>query len=323
MRSIISTGMFSIEVVPTVAEPTRIPSTRTRVCAEPAPRRKSDCGWPGPPVARTSTPARRCSTSASDSGPAASRSARVMTTASLRVAAGLSPRRAVTTTGSKVAWETVKGEIWACAPRLARPASPARHDAFIVESPCRAASVPAGRRFSTGGQERPSPGARGPVSGLASISTTRLPAAVGGLSGVGRLPVSLTVAGAAPESNRLPVHPFARPSYASARPALETTFTSAAYTLTCHGFSNRVTRMDADFDALEERLAQLVQRLTALRDENRELRQQLAARTDENARLGEKLTAAKSRIEALLRQIPEPETWAPTIARPPTGRSPP
>ncbi len=66
--------------------------------------------------------------------------------------------------------------------------------------------------------------------------------------------------------------------------------------------------MDADFDALEERLAQLVQRLTALRDENRELRQQLAARTDENARLGEKLTAAKSRIEALLRQIPETET---------------
>jgi len=66
--------------------------------------------------------------------------------------------------------------------------------------------------------------------------------------------------------------------------------------------------MDADLDALEEKLAQLVQRLTALRDENRELRQQVATRTDENARLGEKLGAAKSRIEALLRQIPETET---------------
>jgi cell division protein ZapB len=66
--------------------------------------------------------------------------------------------------------------------------------------------------------------------------------------------------------------------------------------------------MDADLDALEEKLAQLVQRLTALRDENRELRQQVAMRTDENARLGEKLGAAKSRIEALLRQIPETET---------------
>jgi cell division protein ZapB len=66
--------------------------------------------------------------------------------------------------------------------------------------------------------------------------------------------------------------------------------------------------MDADLSALEERLAQLVQRLKALREENRELRQQLAARADENARLGEKLGAAKSRIEALLKQIPETET---------------
>jgi cell division protein ZapB len=66
--------------------------------------------------------------------------------------------------------------------------------------------------------------------------------------------------------------------------------------------------MDSDFDALEERLAQLVQRLEALRGENRELRQQLAQRTDENARLDEKLAAAKTRIEALLKQIPETES---------------
>jgi cell division protein ZapB len=66
--------------------------------------------------------------------------------------------------------------------------------------------------------------------------------------------------------------------------------------------------MDPELDALEEKLAQLVQRLAALRDENRELRQQVAARTDENSRLGEKLSAAKSRIEALLKQIPETET---------------
>jgi len=66
--------------------------------------------------------------------------------------------------------------------------------------------------------------------------------------------------------------------------------------------------MDPEFDALEERLTQLVQRLEALREENRELRQQLAVRTDENVRLGEKLGAAKSRIEALLKQIPETES---------------
>jgi cell division protein ZapB len=66
--------------------------------------------------------------------------------------------------------------------------------------------------------------------------------------------------------------------------------------------------MDPELDALEEKLAQLVQRLEALREENRELRQQLAMRADENVRLGEKLGAAKSRIEALLKQIPETET---------------
>ena len=65
--------------------------------------------------------------------------------------------------------------------------------------------------------------------------------------------------------------------------------------------------MEPELTHLEEKLAQLVQRLQALRAENRELRQQLAARTDENARLGEKLAAARTRIEALLKQIPETE----------------
>ena len=65
--------------------------------------------------------------------------------------------------------------------------------------------------------------------------------------------------------------------------------------------------MEPELTHLEEKLAQLVQRLHALRAENRELRQQLAARTDENARLGEKLSAARTRIEALLKQIPETE----------------
>ena len=66
--------------------------------------------------------------------------------------------------------------------------------------------------------------------------------------------------------------------------------------------------MEPELAALEERLAQVVQRLKALREENRDLRQQLASRTDENARLAEKLNAARSRIEALLKQIPETES---------------
>ena len=52
----------------------------------------------------------------------------------------------------------------------------------------------------------------------------------------------------------------------------------------------------------------MLQRLETLRVENRDLRQQVAARADENARLGEKLAAAKTRIEALLKQIPETES---------------
>jgi len=66
--------------------------------------------------------------------------------------------------------------------------------------------------------------------------------------------------------------------------------------------------MDAELSSLEEKLALVVQRLKVLREENRDLRQQLAARTDENSRLNEKLNAARTRIEALLKQIPETES---------------
>jgi cell division protein ZapB len=66
--------------------------------------------------------------------------------------------------------------------------------------------------------------------------------------------------------------------------------------------------MDSELSSLEERLAQLVQRMRVLREENRDLRQQLATKTDESVRIGEKLQAAKTRIEALLKQIPETES---------------
>ena len=66
--------------------------------------------------------------------------------------------------------------------------------------------------------------------------------------------------------------------------------------------------MDPELSALEEKLAQVVLRLKTLREENRDLRQQLAARADENSRLTEKLAAARTRIEALLKQIPETES---------------
>ncbi|HEX4943820.1 MAG TPA: hypothetical protein VFV55_05660 [Usitatibacteraceae bacterium] len=65
--------------------------------------------------------------------------------------------------------------------------------------------------------------------------------------------------------------------------------------------------MDSELSALEAKVEQVVAQLKQLRAEGRELRQQLAARADENSRLAEKLAAAKTRIEALLKQIPETE----------------
>jgi uncharacterized protein (TIGR02449 family) len=65
--------------------------------------------------------------------------------------------------------------------------------------------------------------------------------------------------------------------------------------------------MDSELSALESKVEQAVAQLKQLREEGRELRQQLAARTDENVRLVEKLAAAKGRVEALLKQIPESE----------------
>jgi cell division protein ZapB len=60
----------------------------------------------------------------------------------------------------------------------------------------------------------------------------------------------------------------------------------------------------ADFEARLNHFVQLFQRL---RSENNELRQQIALRSDEARRLEERLDEARSRIEALLRQIPETE----------------
>ena len=61
----------------------------------------------------------------------------------------------------------------------------------------------------------------------------------------------------------------------------------------------------ADFEAKLNHFVQLFQRL---RLENNDLRQQVASKADEAKRLAEKLEAARLRIEALLKQIPENES---------------
>lgn len=65
--------------------------------------------------------------------------------------------------------------------------------------------------------------------------------------------------------------------------------------------------MENELASLEAKVAQAAAQVRQLRADNASLRQQVAERADENARLGEKLAAAKARIEALLKQIPETE----------------
>jgi cell division protein ZapB len=77
--------------------------------------------------------------------------------------------------------------------------------------------------------------------------------------------------------------------------------------LTGLAFRQYSDAMQQELDSLEGKIGQVVQMLSRLRAENIELRQQVAAKTDEIARLAEKLTAARARVENLLKQIPETE----------------
>ncbi len=65
--------------------------------------------------------------------------------------------------------------------------------------------------------------------------------------------------------------------------------------------------MEADIERFEEKLNHFVTLFQRLRSENNDLRQQLAAKGDEVKRLAEKLDQAKTRIEALVEQLPETE----------------
>jgi cell division protein ZapB len=63
--------------------------------------------------------------------------------------------------------------------------------------------------------------------------------------------------------------------------------------------------MDAEFAALEEKIKQTAALCRQLRDENRDLRVQLATLGNDRKQLTEKLDSARSRLETLLKQIPE------------------
>ena len=62
--------------------------------------------------------------------------------------------------------------------------------------------------------------------------------------------------------------------------------------------------MEAEFNSLEEKVAQFVSLCERLRAENTELRQQLAAARTDAKRLNEKIDGARSRLEGLLSRLP-------------------
>ena len=63
--------------------------------------------------------------------------------------------------------------------------------------------------------------------------------------------------------------------------------------------------MDAEFDTLDGKIDQFLQLCQRLKTENRELRSQLASAQNDVRLLEGKVDGAKTRLEALLRQIPE------------------
>jgi uncharacterized protein (TIGR02449 family) len=65
--------------------------------------------------------------------------------------------------------------------------------------------------------------------------------------------------------------------------------------------------MNAELDALEEKLTHFVQFCQQLREDNKRLRQQLASALNDNKQLNAKITTTVSRLETILHQIPEKE----------------
>jgi len=75
--------------------------------------------------------------------------------------------------------------------------------------------------------------------------------------------------------------------------------------LTQQVFSNYSLAMDAEFNALEEKVRQATLLCQRLREENRDLRQQLAHLQGDRQALSEKIDSTRERLENLLMRIPE------------------
>ncbi|OIR19310.1 hypothetical protein GALL_01900 [mine drainage metagenome] len=63
--------------------------------------------------------------------------------------------------------------------------------------------------------------------------------------------------------------------------------------------------MDSEIDALDQKLAQLVQLTQRLRAENMQLRQEIASALSQQRKSQDKVSEAAQRLEKLLSQLPE------------------
>ena len=75
--------------------------------------------------------------------------------------------------------------------------------------------------------------------------------------------------------------------------------------LTRENAGNYSATMQAELDALETKLALMLERYQAMRDETMKLRQHAVALENNNKHLNEKLEAALARVEALFNKIPD------------------
>ena len=78
--------------------------------------------------------------------------------------------------------------------------------------------------------------------------------------------------------------------------------------MTYQHFSNYSQIMENELNALESKLAQLIQVSGKLRAENRQLRQDLAHALSSNRQCSDKVENAKMRLEQLLSTLPEEQT---------------
>jgi cell division protein ZapB len=75
--------------------------------------------------------------------------------------------------------------------------------------------------------------------------------------------------------------------------------------LTRENAGNYSAGMQAELDALETKLALMLERYQSMRDETLKLRQQVVAMESNNKQLSEKLEEARIRTEALYNKIPD------------------